>query len=184
MADSNTQSPAKRGRGRPRGSGGRGGCGGRIYDSRDAAQTISRDGPKDSPDEGIKSGEGDPFVDVLDALILRPTESLASSSRWSPTRSPTRSKAASAVVKRAQLALMTPAIRFVNHEMATERGGLPSVVEGLWTNHIFQTLNRSDFIPSGLKVSVPSLGPNICAWAIFIGILLIESLAGASNGSF
>jgi len=61
-----------------------------------------------------------------------------------------------AVVKRGQLALMTPAIRFVSHETAADRGGLPSAVQDLWTDHIFPTLYRSDFIPLGLKVSVPS----------------------------
>lgn len=157
MADNHTRPRAKQGRGRPRGSGGRGGRGRIIDDFKGVVQATDR--PKELPDEDIISGDGDPLVDISPNLVLRPTESLSSSSRRSPTRSPTRSKAASAVVKRSQLAFMTPAIRFVSHETATERGGLPPVVESLWTNHIFQTLNRSDFIPPGLKVSVPQLNP-------------------------
>lgn len=159
MTDNNTQSPAKRGRGRPRGTRGRGGRGRTTDDPRGVGQGFGTDGAEGAPEDVIISGEGDPFIGIPPSLVLRPTEPSSSSSRRSPTRSPTRSKTASAVVKKGQLAFMTPAIRFVSHERATERGGLPPVVEGLWRNHVFQTLNRSNCIPLGLKVSVHSLKP-------------------------
>lgn len=139
MSDSHTQ--AKRGRGRPRGSGGRGGRGRIDNDSRDMSRIKDR-----------ATEVEDHQMDAMpSSLVLCPTESLSSSSRRSPTRSPTRSKTA-AIVKRGQLAFMTPAIRFVSHEIATERGGLPSMVNNLWTEHIHQALNQLAVIPSGLEV--------------------------------
>jgi hypothetical protein len=152
MADNNTE---KRGRGRPRGGGARGGRG-RAGDPRSVVGPSSTDKPKAVPGEDI-SGEGEPFVNLPPTLVLRPPESLSSPSRTFSTRSPTRSKVAPAVVKRSQLAFMTPAIRFVNHDIATDRGGLPLLVESLWANHMFPTLNRSDYIPPGLRASLPSL---------------------------
>jgi hypothetical protein len=56
------------------------------------------------------------------------------------------------VVKKQQWALMTPAIRFVNHVEAAQRGGLPLMVSRLWKDHIYPTLTQSDYVPPGLKV--------------------------------
>ena len=147
MADKNTQFQTKRGRGRPRGSRGLGGQGRNIGQPKDA---FSTDGM--TADEDTATGGSDPFVDVPSTLVLRPVESQSSSSE----RSPTRSKAA-AVVKKGQLAFVEPAIRFVSHEKATERGGLPPVVKDLWERHLHPTLDLSQFLPLGLEVSVLSL---------------------------
>ena len=147
MADKNTQFQTKRGRGRPRGSRGLGGRGRNIGQPKDA---FSTDGM--TADEDTATGGSDPFVDVLSTLVLRPVESQSSSSE----RSPTRSKAA-AVVKKGQLAFIETAIRFVSHEKATERGGLPPVVKDLWERHLHPTLDLSQFLPLGLEVSVLSL---------------------------
>ena len=153
MADNSTEYPAKRGRGRPRGSGVRGGRSRAIDGLRDVVGSAGTGKPKIPPDEGSLA-QGDQSSNIPPALVLRPVESGSSASRTASTRSPTRSKAASAVVKKSQLALLTPAIRFVSHETATERGGLPPIVAGLWAKHLFHTLNRSDFIPPGLRVSL------------------------------
>jgi hypothetical protein len=147
MADKNTQVQTKRGRGRPRGSRGLCGRGRNIGQPRDTFGTDRM-----TPDEDTVTGESDPFVDVPSALVLRPVESQSSSSRRSPTRK------AAAIVKKGQLAFIEPAIRFVSHEKATERGGLPPVVKDLWERHLHPTLDLSQFLPLGLEVSVPSLG--------------------------
>jgi hypothetical protein len=74
MADNNPESTAKRGRGRPRGSGTRGRRV-RTGDPRGVVGTPGADKPKAVTGEDI-CGEGDPISDVPPALVLRPTGSL------------------------------------------------------------------------------------------------------------
>ena len=137
------RSTAQRVRGRPRGRG-RGGRG-RGNPLNDSSQ-LGQDSDTEANETLEASGERSAFV-------LRPVGSLPSSSGKSPTRSPSRSKTGSTVVKKSHLAFMTPAIRFVSHETATERGGLPSKVQNLWSGYMFQALSRRDFVPQGLRVS-------------------------------
>ena len=136
------RSAPQRVRGRPRGRG-RGGRGRGQNPLNDSFQL----GSDTEATETLEASNEQP------AFVLRPVASLPSSSGKSPTRSPSRSKTGSTVVKRSHLAFMTPAIRFVSHETATERGGLPPTVQNLWSGHMFQELSRRNFVPQGLQVS-------------------------------
>lgn len=143
MAD-DIRAEGRHGRGRPRGSRGRVGRGG------SAVRNFGIDGAEDTHD-GVASGEGGP-AGAPRALALRSVPPLSTSSKESSTRSRTRNKTPSVVVKKEQLALMTPAIRFIDHMEATQRGGLPPMVSRLWKDHLYPTLTQSDYVPRGLKV--------------------------------
>jgi hypothetical protein len=144
MADHNIRAEGRRGRGRPRGSRGRVGRGG------GAVRNFGIDGAEDTHD-GVASGEGGP-AGAPRALALRSVHPLSTSSKESSTGSRIQNKTPSVAVKKEQLALMTPAIRFVDHMEATQRGGLPPMVLRLWKDHLYPTLTQLDYVPLGLKV--------------------------------
>jgi hypothetical protein len=144
MADHNIRAEGKRGRGRPRGSRGRVGRGGSTV------RNFGIDGAEDTHD-GVASGEDGP-AGAPRALAIRSVPPLSTSSKESSTRSRTQNKAPSVVVKKEQLALMTPAIRFIDHMEATQRGGLPPMVSRLWKDHLYPALTQPDYVPAGLKV--------------------------------
>lgn len=105
---------------------------------------------EDDPSTQHISQEDNPFIDTSSALIQRPSNSDLPTQK-SPTKSKP-AKAGSAILKKEHLAFMNPSIEFIDHQLAKNRGGLPSVVKKLWMDYVSQALYRPDFIPSGLKV--------------------------------
>lgn len=85
-------------------------------------------------------------------FLLRSVPPVSMSSKESSTRSRTQNKTPLVVMKKEQLALMNPAIRFIDHMEATQRGGLPPIVSRLWRDHLYPTLTQPDYLPPGLKV--------------------------------
>jgi len=146
VADHNIRAEGRRGRGRPRGSRGRVGRGG----GGGAVRNFGLDGAEDTHD-GVACGEDGP-AGAPRTLAIRSAPPLSTSSKESSTRSRTQNKTLSVVVKKEQLALMTPAIRFMDHMEATQRGGLPSMVSHLWKDHLYPALTQPDYVPPGLKV--------------------------------
>jgi len=92
--------------------------------------------------DSVASGEGRP-AGAPRALAPRSVDPLSMASKKSSTRSRTQNKTPSAVLGREQLALMDPAIRFVDHMEAIQRRGLPPMVSRLWKDHLHPTLSQS-----------------------------------------